>query len=377
MALQIHQLPSTANVTLADLIVVQQGGITKHAPLSGAFAMQSLSVVDLNVTGTLTQPGSLAFTTVEISTLLTVASGFTVASAAVTWSGNPTHSGNHVFSGNVSVLGDTVIGDAAGDALTIHSSAVTWQNDPTHSGDHVFSGSVTVQGAVTLQDAVTLGDAAGDALTIRPNAVTWENNPTHSGNHVFSGNVSISGNTVIGNASGDALTIASAAVTWSNNPTHSGAHTFSGAVGINGILTASSDIIATAGTLYADLIDSNSTGSIFFRTNNGQVQVEIDHQIATANWIRMRGNISGNSPLIDVEGETNVGLIIQTKGTGQLRLDPQNGDIRWDKALVALGGGAAATLGTIGGSGPSTAAQNSWERRLDSTGAVCWVPVWK
>jgi hypothetical protein len=46
-------------------------------------------------------------------------------------------------------------------------------------------------------------------------------------------------------------------------------------------------------------------------------------------------------------------------------------------ALVALGGGAAPTLGTIGGTGPATAAQNSWLRLLDSTGAAIWVPVWK
>jgi hypothetical protein len=46
-------------------------------------------------------------------------------------------------------------------------------------------------------------------------------------------------------------------------------------------------------------------------------------------------------------------------------------------ALVALGGGAAPTLGTIGGSGPTAAAQNTWCKMLDSAGAVFWVPAWK
>ena len=46
-------------------------------------------------------------------------------------------------------------------------------------------------------------------------------------------------------------------------------------------------------------------------------------------------------------------------------------------ALVALGGGAAPTLGTIGGSGPATAGQNTWLRMVDSTGAAFWVPAWK
>lgn len=52
-------------------------------------------------------------------------------------------------------------------------------------------------------------------------------------------------------------------------------------------------------------------------------------------------------------------------------------DIRWNRALVALGGGAAPTLGTIGGAGPATAAQNTWMRVLDNGGVAFWVPVWK
>lgn len=60
-----------------------------------------------------------------------------------------------------------------------------------------------------------------------------------------------------------------------------------------------------------------------------------------------------------------------------LRLGFGASDLQWGKALVALGGGAAPTFGTIGGSGPATAAQNSWMRVVDTTGAAFWVPVWK
>lgn len=51
--------------------------------------------------------------------------------------------------------------------------------------------------------------------------------------------------------------------------------------------------------------------------------------------------------------------------------------VGFGKALVALGGGAAPTLGTIGGSGPTTAAQNAWLEVKDSGGATMWIPVWK
>ena len=44
---------------------------------------------------------------------------------------------------------------------------------------------------------------------------------------------------------------------------------------------------------------------------------------------------------------------------------------------TALGGGAAPTLGTIGGSGPTTAAQNSWLQLRDNAGNAFWIPVWK
>ena len=51
--------------------------------------------------------------------------------------------------------------------------------------------------------------------------------------------------------------------------------------------------------------------------------------------------------------------------------------VKFNTALVTLGGGAAPTFGTIGGSGPATAAQNSWLLLKDSTGASFWVPAWK
>lgn len=45
------------------------------------------------------------------------------------------------------------------------------------------------------------------------------------------------------------------------------------------------------------------------------------------------------------------------------------------QAKVALGGGAAATLGTIGGSGPTAAAQSGWMKFV-MNGTNVWMPVW-
>ena len=74
---------------------------------------------------------------------------------------------------------------------------------------------------------------------------------------------------------------------------------------------------------------------------------------------------------------TNTIRSITVNAADELELAPGGNDIRWGRALVALGGGAAPTLGTIGGSGPVTAAQNTWMRVVDSAGAAFWVPAWK
>jgi hypothetical protein len=65
--------------------------------------------------------------------------------------------------------------------------------------------------------------------------------------------------------------------------------------------------------------------------------------------------------------DANVDLELLPQGTGKLILGTS----------VALGGGAAATLGTIGGSGPAAAAQKKWLPIKTQNDGVVWVPVWQ
>lgn len=98
------------------------------------------------------------------------------------------------------------------------------------------------------------------------------------------------------------------------------------------------------------------------------------------NGLVVIASTTGNDVQVGVlSTDTDNGLRIDAKGAGRLRLNvfTPTGDIQWGRPLVALGGGAAPTLGTIGGTGPATAAQNTWMRLLDSTGAAFWVPAWK
>lgn len=89
-------------------------------------------------------------------------------------------------------------------------------------------------------------------------------------------------------------------------------------------------------------------------------------------------NLTNNAPT------AGIGLDFATDGLLKIRTRAQSADaaisaltFQTMTALVALGGGAAPTFGTIGGSGPATAAQNTWLLMKDSTGASFWVPAWK
>ena len=111
---------------------------------------------------------------------------------------------------------------------------------------------------------------------------------------------------------------------------------------------------------------------IFNLTNSGLGVLEFN----ATSWLRH--NVNNVKVLEQINaGATEYIELIRLDGSDRVFLAAGGGDIRWGKALVALGGGATPTLGTIGGSGPATAAQNSWMRVIDSSGAAFWVPAWK
>lgn len=84
-------------------------------------------------------------------------------------------------------------------------------------------------------------------------------------------------------------------------------------------------------------------------------------------------------------GTNRYGLLITSNPSGgtlnyAFRQSNASARARFDGRLdinrgVALGGGATATLGTIGGSGPTAAAQAQW-LEIDINGTPHWIPVW-
>lgn len=144
----------------------------------------------------------------------------------------------------------------------------------------------------------------------------------------------------------------------------------------------------TGSTTNTGLYISNSEVSL---TTAGVERCDV-----TSNGLTMRsGSIwlqdgAAGTPSLRFLGDGNVGLYrittdelgLVTAGTLRLALR-SDGDVEVPstgyldiKKSQALGGGATATLGTIGGSGPTAAAQNLWvEIKVENT--VTWLAGWR
>jgi hypothetical protein len=119
-------------------------------------------------------------------------------------------------------------------------------------------------------------------------------------------------------------------------------------------------------------------------TNTYTIEIAGTSRLTIAGTVGVPQNGTVGAPSFYVGDATDTGLYrpaaqtlgITAGGVACARFVP-TGEVQFMEPLVALGGGAAPTLGTIGGSGPAAAAQNTWLRIFDSTGAAAWIPIWK
>jgi len=87
---------------------------------------------------------------------------------------------------------------------------------------------------------------------------------------------------------------------------------------------------------------------------------------------------SGSGPWLASLVALKLRYAIPKETVGSINPGPITGNpYQLGYGLTKLGGDATATLGTIGGMGPSKASQNSWMRLNDAFGNSFWVPVWK
>lgn len=77
-----------------------------------------------------------------------------------------------------------------------------------------------------------------------------------------------------------------------------------------------------------------------------------------------------------MDSATSKMILVQNQGSLRYAVDVGTAVVTSSQTPTALGGGAVPTLGTIGGSGPATAAQNAWEQVV-LNGTTYWRPLWR
>lgn len=334
MSKRINELPSTGNIGVADLLAVMQGGVTKQAALSGSFSFGTLAAAVLSAT---------SFTATTIS-------------GAPNFSGIPTFA-SASFSGQIKAADGTVA-----------APSISFSNDLDTGFWKRSNGfiSVTLHGnnVIELIDTVSLPTAGG--VRMAANAfLSWTSVNDNAG------------------ATADVLLGREAAGTLGQrNGTNRQNHV------IYGTYTDASnwervEIGIDASASDVAKISHNKAGTGMYR-NIGM------HVGGAYTWV-----FSSAGPLLTfVDNTVDIGLsganrprtgyfatsvetVLVQNGTGTLQLGNASGDIQWKKANVALGGGAAPTVGTIGGSGPAVAAQRNWLRFIESDGTASFIPVWR
>ncbi|MGH7743932.1 MAG: hypothetical protein ACREQ5_03820 [Candidatus Dormibacteria bacterium] len=95
---------------------------------------------------------------------------------------------------------------------------------------------------------------------------------------------------------------------------------------------------------------------------------------AAAGVVRVGNNLALNAR--NAANNADVEML-RVDGANRVQLAGGGAVILWGTVHVALGGGAAPTFGTIGGSGPGTAAQFAWLKVVDDAGTTGFIPYWR
>lgn len=228
---------------------------------------------------------------------------------------------------------------------------------------------ITDAGAVTVRDAFTAGSATAGTSTFT----------SATGAAVLA---------LAGSTSSD-----SAKISYSSGRTIFGYDTGSQVSMLSGIKSFAFSPSALTGTGIASFgLNFPAMTGVTFETP-GFVQaaqtITITGGFATQRWARFaQPTLSAATSLTVVNSATVVidGAPLAAGAgpaiiTNSYALWVQAGVSRFDGLVdmnngVALGGGAAPTVGTIGGSGPATAAQNSW-LKVKIAGVDSYIPIWR
>ena len=145
---------------------------------------------------------------------------------------------------------------------------------------------------------------------------------------------------------------------------------------------------ASIGTTDPVQIDQDAAGTVLggsLYTGNALTTNSLGPGIVIPNNASLLGvNAAGNNTLLIAKVYNNNTVTFGGLGVGYAGTTVNGGSgnviiasqLQLNVGLVALGGGLTPTFGTMGGTGPATAAQNSW-LQININGVNSWVPVWR
>jgi len=97
----------------------------------------------------------------------------------------------------------------------------------------------------------------------------------------------------------------------------------------SGRVAGSGPVLGVAGsdTNTGLFVTSKGTGNLTFTSNNGGTnQFIVSHTASAVNYVQVTGAATGSAPIISAQGsDTNINLTLQSKGTGAINLSTGNG----------------------------------------------------
>ena len=206
---------------------------------------------------------------------------------------------------------------------------------------------------LTLADGSSLITSGAYSLTLTATAATNVTLPTTGTLITLAGTETLTNKTLTSPSIGGITGLTDITVAPSSNFTFGGTALTNFNIGANG--TANPN-------LYIQLRTANVTG-LYIVTG------------AAASGLGLEVLSSGTDESLKIDAKGAGTITIGATSTGNVVLGG-TGMVKFNYAVVALGGGAAPTVGTIGGSGPATAGQNSW-LKVDVGGTTSYIPIWR
>lgn len=108
--------------------------------------------------------------------------------------------------------------------------------------------------------------------------------------------------------------------------------------------------------------------------NAGLASIEVESVLRPKSVIRM--NNATNLAARNAADSDDIEMV-QVSAGNRVVLAPSGDALQFGSPARATGGGAGATMGTIGGSGPTAAAQAGWLEVYDAAGNKRFIPVWQ